>query len=145
MLRLYQGRGGELLSSLPLPPQLIIICFLILVALINILISSGSSKYYILGPIFVPMLMQLNVHPAFIQFVYRIGDGLTNFVTPLEVAFVILLATCQKYDKKVGMGTLFTYLIPYSLAFFAVTSILVVLWMTLGIDIGMGGRVWLNP
>ena len=110
----------------------------------NILISSKSTKYLILGPVFVPMLMQLNIHPAFTQWLYNMGDGMTNHITPLDVVFVMLLATCQKYDKKVGMGTMFTYLIPYSVWYFVILVTIAVIWFLLGIDVGIGGPVWLS-
>lgn len=136
--------GGEALSASNMPLWLIVVLFILIVALINILISSKSTKYLILGPVFVPMLMQLNIHPAFTQWLYNIGDGITNHITPLDVVFVMLLATCQKYDKKVGIGTMFTYLIPYSVWYFIVLAALAVIWLLLGIDIGIGGHVWLG-
>ncbi len=137
-------KGGELLSKSSLPPQLIVVLFILLVALINLLMSSQMTKYLILGPVFVPMLMQLNIHPAFTQWIYRMGDGITNLITPLDVVFIMMLSTCQKYDKDAGMGTMFTYLLPYSIAYYICLAILAVLWMTLGIDLGFGGHVWLN-
>lgn len=136
-------KGGELLNSLPLPPQVIILLFLVLVAFINIFIMSGSTKWMIFGPVFIPMLMQLNIHPAFTQFVYRLGDSVTNHLTPLNAFFIILLATIQKYDKKAGMGTIFSAMIPYTIGYFSVLAVLVVIWMTLGIPVGIGGPVWL--
>ncbi|MDL0415318.1 AbgT family transporter, partial [Clostridioides difficile] len=48
-------KGGALLNSLPLPPQAIILLFLVLVAFINIFVISGSTKWMIFGPVFVPM------------------------------------------------------------------------------------------
>ena len=72
------------------------------------------------------------------------GDGMTNHITPLDVVFVMLLATCQKYDKKVGMGTMFTYLIPYSVWYFVILVTIAVIWFLLGIDVGIGGPVWLS-
>lgn len=42
------------------------------------------------------------------------------------------------------MSTMFTYLLPYSIGYFIMLSILAVVWMTLGINVGFGGKVWLN-
>ncbi|CCL07212.1 Putative aminobenzoyl-glutamate transport protein (fragment) [Clostridioides difficile CD002] len=136
-------KGGALLNSLPLPPQVIILLFLVLVAFINIFVISGSTKWMIFGPVFVPILMQLNIHPAFTQFVYRLGDSVTNHLSPLNAFFIILLATVQKYDKNAGMGTIFSAMIPYTIGYFVVLAVLVVVWMTIGIPVGIGGQVWL--
>ncbi len=137
-------KGGDLLSSSSMPKWLIVALFILLVAVINILIASKSTKYLILAPVFVPMLMQLNIHPAFTQWLYYIGDGITNLITPLDVVFVMLLATCQKYDKKVGFGTMFTYLIPYSAVYYIVLAVIAIIWMYSGLNIGVGGPIFLN-
>lgn len=52
----------------------------------------------IFGPVFVPMLI-INIHPAFTQFVYRLGDSVTNHLSPLNAFFIILLATVQNTIK----------------------------------------------
>lgn len=137
-------RGGQFLSSLPVPTQVIIILFLILSSLINLFIGSGSTKWLLMGPIFVPMLMQLNIHPAFTQAVYRLGDCSTNHLTPLFAYFAILLTTAQKYDKKAGMGTLFSAMIPYSATFILIYAIQILVWMAFNIPVGVGGSIWLN-
>jgi len=137
-------KGGEALSSLNVPPQVIVVLFILLVASINILMASCMSKFLIMAPIFIPMLMQLNIHPAFTFWIYRIGDGITNLITPLDAVFVMLLATVQKYDKKANMGTLLTNLLPFSGAYFVVLCVVAVIWMTLGIDVGVGGHVFLS-
>ncbi len=137
-------KGGEFLAALPVPTQVIVVLFLLLTALINLFIGSGSTKWLLMGPIFVPMLMQLNLHPAFSLAVYRLGDCATNHLTPLFAYFAILLTTAQKYDKKAGMGTLFSAMIPYSATFFIVYAVQIVVWMTFNLPMGVGGAIWMN-
>ena len=137
-------RGGQFLASLPVPTQVIIIFFFILTAVVNLFIGSGGTKWLLMGPIFVPMLMQLNIHPAFIQIVYRLGDCATNHLTPLFAYFAILLTTTQKYDKNAGMGTLFSAMLPYSAVFLLVYAAQIFLWMTFNLPTGFGGGVWLR-
>lgn len=135
--------GGQFLSTLPVPTQVIVVLYFLLVALVNLFIGSGSTKWLLLGPIFVPMLMQLDIHPAFAQAVYRLGDGVTNHLTPLFAYFAILLTTAQKYDKNAGMGTLFSAMLPYSLTFIVVYAVQIVVWMTFNLPLGVGGSIWL--
>lgn len=136
-------KGGEILKSLSVPTWIICLLFLILVSFINIFIVSGSAKYLIFGPIFVPMLMQLGLHPSFTQLLYRMGDAMTNHLSPLNAFFVILLTLIQKYDKNIGMGTIFSYMIPYTVAYFIVISIFSLTWLMLGITPGIGSTVFL--
>ena len=62
--------------------------------------SSGSAKWAIFAPIFVPMFMLLGYHPGFTQLLYRLGDSPTNAVTPMSPYIWMVLATAQtKYMK----------------------------------------------
>ena len=137
-------RGGEFLAGLSVPTQIIILLFFLLSAFVNLFIGSGSTKWLLMAPIFVPMLMQLNVHPIFIQSVYRLGDCCTNHLTPLFAYFAILLTTTQKYDEKAGMGTLFSAMLPYAGAFILVYAIQILVWVTFNLPIGIGGQIWLS-
>ena len=50
----------------------------------------------------------------------------------------------QKYDKKAGMGTAFTLMLPYTIAFLIVWLVMLVIWVLLGIPLGPGGGIWLS-
>ena len=137
-------KGGNFLASLPIPTQIIVVCFLLLTALVNLFIGSGGTKWLLMGPIFVPMLIQLNRHPAFTQAIYRLGDCSTHHLTPLFAYFAILLTTAQKYDKNTGMGTLFAAMLPYSFVFLCIFIVQIVVWMTFNLPVGPGGVIWLS-
>jgi aminobenzoyl-glutamate transport protein len=38
-------KGGNFLASLPIPTQIIVVCFLLLTALVNLFIGSGGTKW----------------------------------------------------------------------------------------------------
>jgi aminobenzoyl-glutamate transport protein len=80
----------------------------------------------------------------FTHVLYCLGDNSTNNLTPLLPYFAILLATAQKYDKKAGMGTLFSAMLPYSGAFLVAYCLLAVIWMLLGLPLGPGGQVFMG-
>ena len=103
--------------------------------------GSASAKWAILAPIFVPMFMTLGYSPEFTQLVYRIGDSSTNIISPLMNWFPMLLVFMQKYDKKASVGTLISSMMPYSLAFLAIWSLQLVIWMLLGLPIGPGTSI----
>ncbi len=138
-------KGGNFLALFSNPlAQIIVVCFLLLTALVNLFIGSGGTKWLLMGPIFVPMLIQLNIHPAFTQAIYRLGDCSTNHLTPLFAYFAILLTTAQKYDKNTGMGTLFAAMLPYSFVFLCIFIVQIVVWMTFNLPVGPGGVIWLS-
>ena len=67
---------------------------------------------------------------------YRVADSSTNIITPLMTYFAIIIAFAQKYDKKVGIGTLISVMFPYSLFFFITWSIMLIIWMLIGLPLG---------
>lgn len=121
----------------------LIVGFVLLTAFINLFIGSASSKWAILAPIFVPMFMLLDFHPAFTQMAYRIGDAITNPMTPMMAYFPLLLATIQKYDKKAGIGTLMANILPYSVAIGIIWTLLLIGWYLLGLPLGPNSPVFL--
>jgi aminobenzoyl-glutamate transport protein len=134
--------GGELLKATGLPIQIVLVLFIILTMIVDVFMMSGSTKYLIFGPVFVPMFMQLNIHPALTQAAYRIGDCITNSLTPLNAAFLICVTMCQKYDKKFGFGNFFAAMISYSIAVFVVLVVMLVLWTFTGLPTGPTGGIW---
>lgn len=121
----------------------LIVGFIGLSAFINLFIGSASSKWAILAPIFIPMFMLLDFHPAFTQMAYRIGDSITNPLTPMMAYMPLLLATIQKYDKKAGIGTLMANTLPYSVAIGIIWTVLLIAWYLLNIPLGPNSPVLL--
>ncbi|MFD1204673.1 MULTISPECIES: AbgT family transporter [Sporosarcina] len=130
--------GAEFLKDINFTGMPLIIGYIIFTALMNFLITSGSAKWAIEAPIFVPMFMQLGYHPAFTQAAYRIADSSTNIITPLFPYMVIILAFMQRYDKKASIGTYISLMLPYTITFLATWIILIMLFYYLGIPFGPG-------
>lgn len=122
----------------------IIVGIIAISAFINLFIGSASAKWAILAPIFVPMMMFLGYHPAFTQMIYRIGDGITNPITPMFPYFALVLSYAQRYDKKIGIGTFISTLVPYSLIMGIVWTLLMIVWYLLGWPVGIDGPIHLG-
>jgi aminobenzoyl-glutamate transport protein len=114
----------------------LIVSFILLSSVINLFIGSASAKWAIMAPIFVPMLMLLGYSPELTQAAYRIGDSYTNILTPLLPYFPLIIIYAQKYDKKVGIGTLISVMLPFSIAFAIVSILMIVAWMVFGWPVG---------
>jgi aminobenzoyl-glutamate transport protein len=135
--------GAEFLTKIEFTGIWLIIGYIIFTSLMNFLITSGSAKWAIEAPIFVPMFMQLGYHPAFTQATYRIADSSTNIITPLFPYMVIILAFIQKYDKKASIGTYISLMLPYSIAFLLTWIVLILIFFFAGIPFGPGIHVYL--
>jgi aminobenzoyl-glutamate transport protein len=131
--------GGGFLSRAALPTPLLLVAFVVVVGLANLFIGSMSAKYAFLAPVFVPMFMQVGISPELTQAAYRVGDSVTNVITPLNPYLVIILVFVQRYVPSAGIGTLVALMLPYALAFLVAWSALLVLWVAAGFALGPGG------
>jgi aminobenzoyl-glutamate transport protein len=131
-------KGANFLKAIGLPAEATIIGIILLSTVVNLLIGSASAKWAILGPIFVPMLMQLGLSPELTQGAYRIGDSSTNIITPLMPYFPLVVVYCQRYVKNTGIGTLVSLMLPYSVTFIAAWTVLLLGYWKLGLPLGIG-------
>ena len=136
--------GAEFLQATGLTGITLFIIFMIFVAVLNIFLGSGSAKWAIFAPIFIPMLAQLGYSPAFVQLMYRIGDSITNCISPIYVYFPLLLGWIHKYDKRLGIRTIVSLLIPYSIILFLMWVVLLLVWFSLNLPIGVGEYIYLQ-
>ena len=136
MLLAINGAGLLQRANIGLIP--LVIMFIIFTAFINLFMGSASAKWAIIGPVFIPIFMLLGYSPELSQAVYRVGDSITNIVTPLLPYFALIITFCQKYDKKAGIGTIVANMMPYTIALFFCWTALLIVWILLGLPLGPG-------
>ncbi len=128
--------GADALTALGLAGIPLLIAFIVVSGCVNLVVGSASAKWAIMGPVFVPMLMLMGYSPELIQAAYRVGDSVTNIVTPLLPYFPVMIAFARKYEPKAGIGTLISVMIPYSIVFAIGWTCLLVAWVLLGLPLG---------
>ena len=104
-----------------------------------------SAKYAFLAPVFVPMFMFVGISPELTQVAYRVGDSVSNVITPLNPYMIIILALVQRYTQGAGLGTIVAMMLPYSIAFLLVWTALLLVWMLLGLPLGPEGALLYLP
>lgn len=124
---------------------LIMAGFITLTALANLFMGSASAKWALMAPIFVPMFMILGYSPELTQIAYRIGDSVTNIISPMMSYFALIIAFLQRYEPKAGIGTVISVMLPYSVVFAIGWSVLFVIWLVLGLPIGPGAPLEYIP
>ncbi|MFC4737835.1 AbgT family transporter [Bacillus daqingensis] len=137
--------GAEALEAANLTGIPLILGFIVVAGFINLFVGSASAKWAMMAPVFVPIMMQLGYSPELTQMAYRIADSTTNIITPLMTYFAIIIAFAQKYDKKMGIGTMISVMFPYSIFFTIAWTIMLIIWMTTGFDLGPGSPIHYNP
>jgi aminobenzoyl-glutamate transport protein len=138
-------KGANALQTIGLTGISLIVAFVFLSALINMFMGSASAKWAIMAPVFVPMLMLIDpaYHPGLTQAAFRIGDSVTNLITPMMSYFALIVTFAQKYDEKYGVGTIISSMLPYSVMLMITWVALLVIWMLLGIPLGPDGPIHL--
>ncbi len=128
--------GADLLKGIGFDGIPLIVSFVLLSATINLFVGSASAKWALMAPVFVPMLMLLGYSPELTQVGYRVGDSFTNILTPLMPYFPLVIIFARKYVKEVGLGTLISLMVPYSIAFGLLSTLTLVLWILFGWPLG---------
>jgi len=135
--------GAQLLTNIGLTGLPLLLLFVIVAALINIIMPVDTAKWAMMAPIFIPMFLQLGLSPEVTQIAYRIGDSTTNVITPLMPFFPMIIAYFQKYDKKAGIGSVISTMLPYSIAFFIGWLLLLSAWYLFDFPLGPGAPILL--
>ena len=135
-------KGAEFLKDAGFTGIGLIIGFIFIASLINIFVGSASAKWAIMAPVFVPMFLLVGYDPALTQMAYRIGDSITNPVSPLFPYFPIIVAFAKQYEPKTGMGTIIANMMPFSVSFAIVWTILLILFIVFNIPLGPDGGIY---
>ncbi|MGL4913928.1 MAG: AbgT family transporter [Romboutsia sp.] len=128
--------GANFLESMGLNAITLMIAFVVFTGFINLFMGSASAKWAIMAPVFLPMFMKLGISPELTQVAYRIGDSTTNIISPLMSYFAMIVVFAQRHDKKAGIGTIISTMIPYTIFFLIGWIILLGIWMVLGLPLG---------
>ena len=137
-------KGAEWLRDIGLTGPGLLVAFVLFAAFINLFVGSCSAKWAVMAPIFVPMFLMLGYDPALTQMAYRIGDSITNPISPIFTYFPVILAFAKKYDKNIGIGTIMASMTPYSLLFGIIWIILLIIFMVFNLPLGPGGGIYYN-
>lgn len=129
--------GAGTLEDIDAPGWAILLGIAVLISIMNFIITSGSAMWSLAAPIFVPMLMLLDIPPETTQAMYRIADSVTNCVTPMSPYFVMALGFVQQYRKSAGIGTLASFTIPLAMVIWVVWIAFFMIWYALGIPFGI--------
>lgn len=140
-------KGGLLLKELQLGSVTLVIMFIVIVTFLNLFMVSGSAKWLILAPIFVPMFAMAGLSPALTQLAYRVGDSATNIVSPLSYYIPVIIGLLEQYRRKdqksPGLGTVIALEIPYAIGFLLSLGALLAVWILLDLPLGPGAGVYM--
>lgn len=127
--------GADFLRTLAMPAGFTILGVILLSCTLDIIITSASSKWSILAPVLVPMLMAVGISPELTQASFRVSSTV-NISTPMFAFYPLIIMYCRQYCSKTGVGTLCAMMLPYTLGLTIVLTLMLYLFWGLGIPLG---------
>ena len=120
----------------------LILLFVLLCMVSSFLVASNSTKWLLISPIVVPIFMEANISPEFVQTLFRFGTSITYGLSPLMPYFVVYIAYMQKYSKETkkvfSISGCFKVMGIYSIAFFLTYLIVIIAWYVIKLPLGSG-------
>jgi aminobenzoyl-glutamate transport protein len=133
--------SADILRAMDAPPAVLLPLLTTASAWLDFLIASGSAKWAAVSPAVVPMLMLLGISPEMSTAAYRIGDTVTNLISPLNAYFVLTLLYCRRWAPDFGQGTMLAILLPLAATLYVVGVLIVSGWIMLDLPLGPGAQV----
>lgn len=137
-------KGAEFLKGSGITGIPLLLGFVIFIGLIDLVLYSGSAKWALLAPVFIPMFGLLDISPAAALAAYRISDSTSNILSPLFPYLPLVLGLMQRYKKDAKVGTLISLMVPYSISYLVFWMILLTIWAMLDLPLGPGATFWLK-
>lgn len=133
------AKGAGIIKGIPFSGVPLLIITVLIIAIINIFVTSPTIKWSLLSPIVVPTLMQFNISPEFSEMLLRAGDSITSGVTILLPQFIIFIIFLNHYNNKLAnIRKSISLMIPYSIAFGLMWLIIISVWYAIGLPLGIG-------
>ncbi len=133
--------GAEHLRAMHAPPALLLPLLATMSAWLDFLIASGSAKWAAMAPVATPMLMLLGISPEMTTAAYRVGDTVTNLISPLNAYVVLVSVYCRRWVPDFQLGTLLALMLPLAVAFYVGGAALTAGWAALELPVGPGAGV----
>lgn len=133
--------GADQLRAMAAPPAVLLPVLATMSAWLDFLIASGSAKWAAMAPVATPMMMLLEVSPEMTTAAYRVGDTVTNLISPLNPYVVLTMVFAQRWMPTFRLGTMISMTLPLAVAFYVAGMALTAVWVALGIPVGPAAPV----
>lgn len=133
----------DLISKLQFTGSILIVIVFIAVVIMSVLIPSTITKWNLIAPVLVPVMIRANISPDFTQFLFKAADSVGKCFSPIYIYFIIMIGFLYKYNKDENISIFKTMqkIMPIVLLIFATWIVIVVGWNLIGLPIGINSTV----
>lgn len=104
------------------------IFFILFVAILNFIMVSATAKWSLMAPVFIPAFLEYGFSADMVQCAFRVGDSVTNAITPFMYYMPLVLAYMRYYEDTSTYVTLFKYTWKYSFMIGVAWILLFLVW-----------------
>jgi aminobenzoyl-glutamate transport protein len=141
MAQIAAVKLGDQLEQMDIGAVWLLLGFIIVTLIVDLIMPAAIAKWAILAPIFIPLLIRLDVTPQTVLAAYRVADSPLNVVTPLMAYFPLIVVFVQRYQKSAGIGTVVSLMLPYVVFLTVAWTLFFLAWYLIGIPLGPGSPV----
>jgi aminobenzoyl-glutamate transport protein len=120
-------------------PVVLMLVFMMMSAFINLFMGGATTKWLILAPAFLPMLLLATdgaLTPQAIQAGYRVADSATNVISPLMSFMGVIVVFCKSFVPDFEFGDLIIMMVPLAVSVLIGWTTFYLIWLGLGIPFG---------
>ena len=123
---------------------LVILSFISIV-LISVIMPSSVSKWNLVAPVYVPLLMRANISPSFTQTLFVAADSVGKMLSPIYIYLIITIGFMYKYEHDSNINIIQTMkkIMPIILILSLTWLVIILGWYLLGLPIGIGSSITL--
>ena len=122
--------------------SLIFIVFLVVI-IISIIIPSAVTKWNVIAPIFVPLLMRANITPQFAQVIFSAADAVGKLFSPIYIYLIIAIGFLYKHDsnKNTSIFSTMKKMMPAILLLALIYFVIIIGWYLIGLPLGINSSI----
>lgn len=130
--------GSLNFSGIPL-----IFIIFISIIIMSILIPTTLTKWNLVAPVFVPLLMRANITPAFTQTIFVAADSIGKLFSPIYLYLIITIGFLYKEDKSINTSIFSTMrqIMPIILILTVIYFVIIVGWYLIGLPLGINSSI----
>mgnify|MGYP002624079745 CR=1 FL=1 len=135
----------DFVGSTNIPGVLLVLLAFLTIVLISVLIPNTITKWNLVAPIYVPLLMRANISPSFTQTIFLAADSVGKLFSPIYIYLILSIGFMYKYEKNKNISIFSTMkkIMPIILVLFVVWLAIVIGWYLTGIPIGINSNITL--
>lgn len=121
---------------------LVLLAFITII-LISILIPTSITKWNLIAPIYVPLLMRANISPSFTQAIFLAADSVGKLFSPIYIYLLVTIGFMYKYEKDSNLSIFGTMkkIMPVILILSVTWLAIIAGWYLVGLPIGINTSI----